>query len=235
VLWVPGSVTPVTSQPPETVDLGKADGHPECLPSGERPITQRFRRPARGGRTIAADSNPQTEPAATTAPATPANPVPPRPAAGQAAGGGLAWDVDRLRRVLSEQLAELSGVPAAAIDPERPVQEYGLSSRDALVLAGYLENLLGRALPPTLVWEHPTVNGLARALAAGGTGTPATPGTGAATAQPTAPARPGEAPAPRPGAVTGPRPAAPPSGEGIAVVGLGCRLPGGPSGTLGDP
>jgi phthiocerol/phenolphthiocerol synthesis type-I polyketide synthase D len=74
------------------------------------------------------------------------------------------WDEAGLRQVITEQLACLSGIPAAQIDPARPVRDYGLSSRDALVLAGYLENLLGCPLPPTLVWDHPTVNGLARAL-----------------------------------------------------------------------
>ncbi len=70
-----------------------------------------------------------------------------------------------LRELITQHLADLCGLPAAELDPDRPLQESGLSSRDALVLAGYLEALLERSLPPTLVWEHPTISGLAVALA----------------------------------------------------------------------
>ncbi|WP_240506797.1 type I polyketide synthase [Thermoactinospora rubra] len=52
----------------------------------------------------------------------------------------------------------------SGVDPDRPLEEYGLSSRDAVSLAGELADLLGRQLSPTLVWEHPTINRLAHAL-----------------------------------------------------------------------
>ncbi|MFI6514344.1 SDR family NAD(P)-dependent oxidoreductase [Spirillospora sp. NPDC050679] len=115
---------------------------------------------------------------------------------------------DALRRHLIEQIARRSRIAAADIDPDRPLEEFGLASRDAVAIAGDLEQMLGRSLPATLVWEHPTINKLSVALA-----------TGADLAPVRAPAA---AAAAAPGAA---RPA--PSDEPIAVVGVGCRFPGG--------
>ncbi|TYB49112.1 type I polyketide synthase [Actinomadura chibensis] len=70
-----------------------------------------------------------------------------------------------VRRQLIEQIARRSGTPAAEVDADRPLEEFGLASRDAVAIAGELEQLLGRALPATLVWEHPTINKLSAALA----------------------------------------------------------------------
>jgi 3-oxoacyl-(acyl-carrier-protein) synthase len=118
--------------------------------------------------------------------------------------------VAELRELITQHLADLCSVPAAELDPDRPLQESGLSSRDALVLAGYLESLLERPLPPTLVWEHPTISGLAAALA-DRDGWPAS-----AAIQP----------AQGTGRI---------AQDAVAIVGLGCRFPGGPAGTLSDP
>ncbi|WP_157995831.1 type I polyketide synthase [Thermomonospora amylolytica] len=115
---------------------------------------------------------------------------------------------DSVRRFLIEQIARRSRITAAEVDPDRPVEEFGLASRDAVAIAGELEQMLGRALPATLVWEHPTINGLAAALA-------------------------GTAPAPAPAASA---PVTRPEGdEPIAVIGIGCRFPGGGHGDLHGP
>lgn len=103
--------------------------------------------------------------------------------------GLRAWLVDRVATTL--------GVPASEVDPGKPLQETGLSSRDAMTLTGDLGQLLGRSLPATLVWEHPTINELVAALSEVDTGG---------------------------GAQWTPEP-----GEPIAVVGIGCRMPGGAS------
>ncbi|MEO3823189.1 SDR family NAD(P)-dependent oxidoreductase [Actinomadura sp. B10D3] len=108
---------------------------------------------------------------------------------------------DSVRRHLIEQIARRSRTTAAEIDPDRPLEEFGLASRDAVAIAGELEQLLGRALPATLVWEHPTINKLSVALAGG------------------------EAPARRDEPGPAVRQAA--DGEPIAVVGVGLRFPGG--------
>ncbi|TDC78264.1 type I polyketide synthase [Actinomadura sp. 7K507] len=111
---------------------------------------------------------------------------------------------DSIRRHLIEEIARRSRTAVAEIDPDRPLEEFGLASRDAVAIAGELEQMLGRALPATLVWEHPTINKLSVALAGG-------PGGPGAAAQPE----------PRPAV----REAA--GDEPIAVVGIGCRFPGG--------
>ncbi|WP_157249181.1 type I polyketide synthase [Nonomuraea typhae] len=87
-------------------------------------------------------------------------------------------------------------LPGTDVDPDRPLEEYGLSSRDAVGIAGELGELLGRDLSPTLVWAHPTVNRLAGALA--GRDRPAD-GSDASGVSEDVP---------------------------IAVVGVGCRVPG---------
>ncbi|MFC5182881.1 type I polyketide synthase [Actinomadura harenae] len=108
---------------------------------------------------------------------------------------------DAIRRYLVEQIARRSRVEPSEVDPDRPLEEFGLASRDAVAVAGELEQLLGRALPATLVWEHPTINRLSAALANG-----ADLVVPAATPAPVARVR---------------------EDEPIAVVGVGLRMPGG--------
>ncbi|MEV4890365.1 SDR family NAD(P)-dependent oxidoreductase [Nonomuraea sp. NPDC055795] len=67
-----------------------------------------------------------------------------------------------VRGFLLERLA--ARLAGEDVDPDRPLEEYGLSSRDAVAVAGELSELLGRDLSPTLVWASPTVNQLVRAL-----------------------------------------------------------------------
>ena len=102
-----------------------------------------------------------------------------------------------IRQWLVERVAAHAGVPAAEVDPDRPFLEYGISSRDAVSMAGELEELLDRPVDPTALWQQPTVRKLAEAL------------TGEQDAAPSA--------------VT-PREA---MSTGVAVIGIGCRLPGG--------
>jgi amino acid adenylation domain-containing protein len=108
----------------------------------------------------------------------------------------------RTAREIEEWLAARVGVPlgveASAVDVRRPFASFGLGSLQAVTLASELEQWLGRPLAPTLAYDHPTIEALARHLA-------------------------GEATAPSllreeggPG----------PAGEPIAVIGIGCRFPG---------
>src|SRR6266581_561813 len=93
-------------------------------------------------------------------------------------GQGAPPGEDELRHLIAVQLAAMCGVPPSEVDLDRP-------------------------LPPTLVWEYPTVNGLASALAgAGPAGQPAPP---------------------------------PPADVPVAVIGIGCRFPGGRAGTVHGP
>lgn len=69
-----------------------------------------------------------------------------------------------VRRLVVERIAHWSGVPEADIAVDRPLAELGMSSRDAVVIAAELSHALGRELPPTLLWETSTVDGLVALL-----------------------------------------------------------------------
>ncbi|WP_217709541.1 type I polyketide synthase [Amycolatopsis sp. Hca4] len=71
---------------------------------------------------------------------------------------------DTLRRWLLDTVAEHTGVTA---EPDRPLGDYGLSSRQAVGIAADLEDRLGRSLPATLLWESPTIDHLVRSLTGG--------------------------------------------------------------------
>lgn len=69
-----------------------------------------------------------------------------------------------LRNWLLSQLAQRLELEAADIDPEKDLSEYGLSSLEAVNLSGELENYLTRRLPPTLLWDYPSVESLVEYL-----------------------------------------------------------------------
>ncbi|TDB91903.1 SDR family NAD(P)-dependent oxidoreductase [Actinomadura sp. KC216] len=98
--------------------------------------------------------------------------------------------------------------PPGAVDPDRTFDAYGLRSRDLVELSGELGELLDRPVDPQAVYSHPTITLLA-----------------AYCAEPVRSAEPSG------GVASGSREvaaqvAARPD-EAVAVVGLGCRFPGG--------
>lgn len=62
---------------------------------------------------------------------------------------------------LAERVAHMLELDIANVDVDRPLAELGLSSLQAVELAGDLENRLGRAVDPTVVYDHPTITDLA--------------------------------------------------------------------------
>ena len=50
------------------------------------------------------------------------------------------------------------------LEPERPISSYGLDSISAVTLTVQLEDELGVELDTALLWEHPTLKGLAQHL-----------------------------------------------------------------------
>ncbi|NES13758.1 MULTISPECIES: type I polyketide synthase [Micromonospora] len=148
---------------------------------------------------------------------------------------GTAGRAEIERRLIEELAARLK-VDPSAVDPTRPIATYGLQSVDMVGMVGEVERWLGRELPATLIWEYPTIDALVGFLGA--------PPSGAA---PTGPAAPDADPA-GPVPTTAPRAAAAqrlpgpagraagtasePAGraEPVAVIGIGCRLPGGVDG-----
>jgi acyl transferase domain-containing protein/acyl-CoA synthetase (AMP-forming)/AMP-acid ligase II/acyl carrier protein len=104
---------------------------------------------------------------------------------------------EAIERWVVTALSKRLGVDPAEVDVRQPFSRYGLGSVEAVSLAGELGTWLGRPVPATLAWDYPTVAALSRHLA-------------------------GEPPDTRPA----PSPAARVEREPIAIVGIGCRLPG---------
>jgi acyl transferase domain-containing protein/acyl carrier protein len=112
---------------------------------------------------------------------------------------------EEIQAWLVAQLSDVLEVETGDIDIREPFDSYGLSSKDAVVLAGDLEVWLNRRLSPTLVYEYPTIEALARYLAYG-------PGDTQAIAAP--------------GVEVGVEQRWGKDREPIAIIGIGCRFPG---------
>jgi polyketide synthase 13 len=65
---------------------------------------------------------------------------------------------------LVQYLAGELKIPAADLARDEPLTNFGLSSRQAVMLTGEVEEWLGKPVDPAIAWEHPTVNALAKAL-----------------------------------------------------------------------
>ncbi|WP_411706856.1 beta-ketoacyl synthase N-terminal-like domain-containing protein [Corynebacterium sp. LaCa78] len=78
--------------------------------------------------------------------------------------------IEQLRAWLRDWVSQATGVAAAEILDSTPLENYGLSSRDAVVLSGELENLLGTQLDATVAYEYPTIELLANRLLNGPAG-----------------------------------------------------------------
>lgn len=106
-----------------------------------------------------------------------------------------------LRHWLVDYLVTNIGCTPDEVDPSLSLADLGVSSRDAVVLSGELSELLGKTVSPIDFWEHPTINALAAYLTA---------------------------PEPDPESEAAQnRPARSSLDEPIAVIGMGCRFPGG--------
>jgi amino acid adenylation domain-containing protein len=107
-----------------------------------------------------------------------------------------------IRAWLVAEIARTVRLDPSEIDIREPFDAYGLASADAVGLSGTLEQLLGRELSPTLIYDYPSIAALSRHLG----GAPAEKSTGSAAGGAGVPS-------------AGPH-------EPIAIVGMGCRFPG---------
>jgi phthiocerol/phenolphthiocerol synthesis type-I polyketide synthase B len=118
----------------------------------------------------------------------------------------MALDEAALRHWLVDYLITNIGCDPNGVDPDAAMSELGVGSRDSVVLAGELSERLGRIVSPVEFWQHPTINELVTHLTA-----------------------------PEPESSIEPIQIADHGAldEPIAVVGLGCRFPGGITGPEG--
>jgi acyl transferase domain-containing protein/D-arabinose 1-dehydrogenase-like Zn-dependent alcohol dehydrogenase len=112
-----------------------------------------------------------------------------------------------LENSIRELVARLLGLAGPAeVDPRQPLGAQGLGSLESVELRNLLSSLVGRPLTAALVYNYPTVEALAELLSQ-------------------------EAGAPQARVLEGPaRARVPAADEPIAVIGVGCRFPGGADG-----
>lgn len=78
-----------------------------------------------------------------------------------------AMSVEQLAGWLREWVMKTTGLPKEEITDDKPMQSFGLSSRDVVILSGELENLLNVQLDATIAYEYPTIAGLSRRIIEG--------------------------------------------------------------------
>lgn len=75
--------------------------------------------------------------------------------------------IQQMREWLRTWVANTTGLDATEISDERSMQDFGLSSRDVVILSGDLERLLGTTLDATIAYEFNTIAALAEHLMQG--------------------------------------------------------------------
>ncbi|MFZ2509532.1 MAG: beta-ketoacyl synthase N-terminal-like domain-containing protein, partial [Gordonia sp. (in: high G+C Gram-positive bacteria)] len=83
---------------------------------------------------------------------------------GETAGG---LSVEELRAWLRQWVSTTTGMAIDAISDDRPMEEFGLSSRDAVALAADVEDRTGVILTATAAYNHPTIAMLAKRIIEG--------------------------------------------------------------------
>ncbi|RAV32494.1 polyketide synthase Pks13 [Corynebacterium heidelbergense] len=121
--------------------------------------------------------------------------------------------VSQMREWLRTWVANTTGIPVEDVGEHRLLEEFGLSSRDVVVLSGDLERLTGKRLDATVAYEYNTVAALADYLITGGQGV----GRSALASNPTG--QTARANTARGGATD-------PEDRDIAIVGMAARYPG---------
>ncbi len=75
--------------------------------------------------------------------------------------------VEELQDWLRGWVAQATGQPVDNISVDRPMEEFGLSSRDAVALAADVEDRTGIILTATVVYTHPTIASLSKRIIEG--------------------------------------------------------------------
>lgn len=81
----------------------------------------------------------------------------------RASAGGSATAQD-LRNWLVLKIAELTGIDPREIGVGKPFTVFGVTSKDAILISGELEEWLGRRLSPALLYDYPSIEAVVRRL-----------------------------------------------------------------------
>ncbi|MFG2630359.1 SDR family NAD(P)-dependent oxidoreductase [Streptomyces sp. NPDC048473] len=170
----------------------------------------------------AGEAAPQTAAPQTAAPQTTTDTAPQNPAPATVVGGGSARSVeDRAVAHLRRVLASVLKLGPERLDPDTPLERYGMDSVLAVTMVQPLEDTFG-PLSRTLLFEVRTVRGLAQYLAdEHAQALRALVGEAA----PEAPRPQTAAPETARPNTTAPARVSPPAGQDIAVIGIGGRYP----------
>ena len=76
-----------------------------------------------------------------------------------------AVSAEAIQNWILEWLAREMQIPADDLDPAKSFESFGMSSLLAVTMTGDLEDWLGREVDPAIMYDHPTVAGLAGVLA----------------------------------------------------------------------
>ncbi|MGD7003487.1 polyketide synthase Pks13 [Corynebacterium halotolerans] len=85
----------------------------------------------------------------------------------QSPAASASLTTEQLRAWLRDWVITTTGLSPEEVTDDKPMENFGLSSRDAVVLSGELENLLDTQLDATIAYEYPTINALAKRLMEG--------------------------------------------------------------------
>ncbi len=80
----------------------------------------------------------------------------------EAGGEGAKATEQAVQEWLVANLAERLQLNPTEIDVKTPFPQFGLGSQEGAALQGDLERWLGRELSPTLIWDYPSIEQVAR-------------------------------------------------------------------------
>lgn len=88
----------------------------------------------------------------------------PNAAPGQQRDTSVPLTEEEARTWLRSVLATRLKLPLEQVDCSKTFEEYGLDSRTAVGVSGELEEWLGQSISPTLLWDCPSIDAVARNL-----------------------------------------------------------------------
>lgn len=71
---------------------------------------------------------------------------------------------EEIKAWLVSNIAAIIEIDPELIDVQKPLENYGIDSMQAMNLSGDMQEWLGCQLSPTVVWDYPTIELLARHL-----------------------------------------------------------------------